>query len=190
VLLEHRHIGQQVRIELEVAHEGRRRIRGMLLGFINTIRQMLAQAASAKIFEALGLGESKSGGGGTGILGSILGAVFGGGGGSAGTLSSGYTASLAAAEGATFATGGAFTVGGSGGTDSQHVAFRATPGERVSITRPGDSGNGPAIHITTSIDARGASTDLVAALPGILKRHGEAVKADVLDGLRRRRYPV
>lgn len=36
-----------------------------------------------------------------------------------------------------FATGGQFTVGGSGGTDSQTVAFRATPGEQVTITPPG-----------------------------------------------------
>lgn len=32
--------------------------------------------------------------------------------------------------------GGDFTVGGSGGIDSQMVAFRATPGERVTVTRP------------------------------------------------------
>jgi len=36
-----------------------------------------------------------------------------------------------------FATGGSFVVGGSGGTDSQTVAFNATPGERVSIQTPG-----------------------------------------------------
>lgn len=35
-----------------------------------------------------------------------------------------------------FAFGGEFTVGGAGGTDSQMVAFRATPGERVSISTP------------------------------------------------------
>ena len=35
-----------------------------------------------------------------------------------------------------FATGGDFKVGGSGGTDSQVVAFRATPNERVSIRTP------------------------------------------------------
>jgi len=39
-----------------------------------------------------------------------------------------------------FATGGAFTVGGSGGTDSQTVAFRATPGERVTVQTPGQQG--------------------------------------------------
>lgn len=35
-----------------------------------------------------------------------------------------------------FAFGGDFTVGGTGGTDSQLVAFRATPGERVSVRTP------------------------------------------------------
>lgn len=35
-----------------------------------------------------------------------------------------------------FRTGGEFMVGGSGGTDSQQVSFRATPGERVQINTP------------------------------------------------------
>lgn len=35
-----------------------------------------------------------------------------------------------------FAFGGDFTVGGVGGTDSQLVAFRATPGEKVSVRTP------------------------------------------------------
>lgn len=35
-----------------------------------------------------------------------------------------------------FATGGSFSVGGSGGTDSQQVSFRATPGERVQVSTP------------------------------------------------------
>ena len=35
-----------------------------------------------------------------------------------------------------FATGGGFTVGGSGGVDSQMVSFRASPGERVGIATP------------------------------------------------------
>lgn len=41
-----------------------------------------------------------------------------------------------------FATGGSFTVGGSGGTDSQLVAFRATPGERVDVRTPSQQGGG------------------------------------------------
>ena len=36
-----------------------------------------------------------------------------------------------------FATGGSFLVGGSGGTDSQFVGFMATPGEEVSVGTPG-----------------------------------------------------
>jgi tape measure domain-containing protein len=35
-----------------------------------------------------------------------------------------------------YRTGGDFTVGGSGGDDSQTVAFRATPGERVTVNTP------------------------------------------------------
>ena len=35
-----------------------------------------------------------------------------------------------------FAFGGDFTVGGTGGTDSQMVSFRATPGERVTVSTP------------------------------------------------------
>jgi len=35
-----------------------------------------------------------------------------------------------------FQTGGSFVVGGSGGPDSQLVAFRATPGEKVTVARP------------------------------------------------------
>jgi hypothetical protein len=38
-----------------------------------------------------------------------------------------------------FATGGSFTVGGQGGTDSQLIQFMATPGEVVTITPPGGS---------------------------------------------------
>lgn len=44
-----------------------------------------------------------------------------------------------------FARGGSFKVGGTGGTDSQLVAFRASPDETVSITRPDQRGGG--IHI-------------------------------------------
>lgn len=41
-----------------------------------------------------------------------------------------------------FASGGSFRVGGAGGTDSQLVAFRASPDETVSVTRPGQGGGG------------------------------------------------
>lgn len=53
-------------------------------------------------------------------LGGLLGGGGGGGGGLGGLMG--------------FATGGSFAVGGSGGTDSQLVAFKATPGEQVDIS--------------------------------------------------------
>lgn len=63
-----------------------------------------------------------------------------------------------------FASGGSFQVGGSGGTDSRMVAFRATPGEFVDISssgmRRGRGGGssismgGIAIHVAGSADER------------------------------------
>lgn len=41
-----------------------------------------------------------------------------------------------------FQGGGSFTVGGSGGPDSQFVGFRASPGERVTVTPAGQAGAG------------------------------------------------
>ena len=45
-----------------------------------------------------------------------------------------------------FMTGGRFTVGGSGGPDSQMVAFRATPGEQVAISTPTQVRKGTSAH--------------------------------------------
>ena len=69
-----------------------------------------------------------------------------------------------------FADGGSFMVGGSGGTDSQLVAFRASPNERVTVTRPdqrvSDGGTvvhigGPTINIAGSADEK--TVDLIDA---------------------------
>ena len=59
-----------------------------------------------------------------------------------GVSSGGFGAALASSLGfGGFAAGGSFTVPNSGGgTDSVPVAFRATPGERVTISPPGSSG--------------------------------------------------
>jgi TP901 family phage tail tape measure protein len=86
-------------------------------------RIAIRQAIIKPLTNALGSFASSFGGG-------FGGGGFGGGGGGLG-----------------FATGGGFTVGGGGGVDSQLVQFRASPGERVNITRPGenpsDGGGGP-----------------------------------------------
>lgn len=55
-----------------------------------------------------------------------------------------------------FATGGDFTVGGNGGTDSQLVQFRATPGEQVTVEPPTSGGGRGSPMVINKIDARGA----------------------------------
>ncbi|WP_332717333.1 hypothetical protein [Pelagibacterium mangrovi] len=58
-----------------------------------------------------------------------------GGGGGGGGLLSGLFSGIGKLFG--FAQGGSFQVGGSGGIDSQLVAFKASPNETVSVTKPG-----------------------------------------------------
>jgi hypothetical protein len=149
-------------------------IKGMLKGFVDILRRMVAEAAAAKLFEALGFGQ-KSGGGG-GLLGGLLGGIFGKPGNSGAKLPG-------------FANGGSFMVGGSGSPDSQLVAFRASPNERVTIDKPGQGG-GTVVNINTHIDARGATSELISALPEILKRHGAQTEANIVNGLRRRKYAL
>jgi hypothetical protein len=84
---------------------------GMLKSFGTMLQRMAADAIAADISRAIFDNASSAGGGGQNILGSVA-ELFG------------------------FANGGAFTVGGGGGTDSQLVAFKATPGEEVSIRTP------------------------------------------------------
>lgn len=91
----------------------------------------------------------------TGPLSNMLGSFLGG---------PQASASLAAARGASnpalfgpgFATGGSFKVGGSGGTDSQMVAFRASPDERVTVTR-GDQGGGGFGNVSVVVNVDGSS---------------------------------
>ena len=52
----------------------------------------------------------------------------------------GTLAGMSFGQGMAFQRGGSFTVPGSGGPDSQAVSFMASPGERVSVTRPGQGG--------------------------------------------------
>ena len=90
---------------------------GMLKGFGSMLQRMAADAIAADITRALFGNASSAGGGGQNILGGIA-ELFG------------------------FANGGAFTVGGGGGTDSQLVAFKATPGEDVTIRTPAQQRQG------------------------------------------------
>ena len=85
-----------------------------------------------------------------------------------------------------FATGGKFTVGGSGGTDTQNVQFRATPGERVTIETPqqqrtngGNGGSGTTIvqNLTfSSTSPQEVRAQVFGMLPMIEQQTVSAVK--------------
>ena len=80
-----------------------------------------------------------------------------------------------------FQEGGQFMVGGAGGPDSQTVAFRATPGETVTVTKPGQGVGGggfsPTIVVQGSlISERELSEVIVESM-----REATRLNQDVLD---------
>lgn len=108
----------------------------MGVAWLQTLDKMVADAAAAQVFKSLFSG--LPGGDLAGGFGALLGSLFGG-----GTLSAADSASIeSGAENGLnsafgFANGGSFDVGGSGGTDSQMVSFKATPGEHVQVGQSG-----------------------------------------------------
>lgn len=118
---------------------------------VNQVNKLVAEELSKKLFSAVfgGLG---AGGGAGGIGGLISGLISGGGGGAAAGFG-GFAGSAADLSLLNFQHGGSFDVGGSGGPDSQVVAFRATPGEKVQINPPGQSSGGNVININVNVPA-------------------------------------
>jgi hypothetical protein len=86
-----------------------------------------------------------------------------------------------------FASGGSFEVGGSGGPDSQLVAFRASPNERVTIEAPGQRGRndggqtfvfniaGDATDATVERMRRVAREEFTRGSPALVKQSVQAV---------------
>lgn len=131
---------------------------GDLGGFLENSFNRLFDNAMRNAADALSQALSglfAGGGGGGGGLGQLLGSIFGG------------------APG--FALGGNFTVGGRPGRDANLVAFRATRGEHVAISRSEAEaanqggagfvmGGAPVVNITQNIDATGADPAAIARL--------------------------
>ena len=128
---------------------------GLIVGFAEAIRRMTADALAAQLFEAL-FGDIPGRGGGPGGLGGVFSGIFGGGFGSGGTPG--------------FQNGGEFTVGGSGGPDSQLVVFRASPMENVTITPPGQSTGGDVSVAPPQVNVSSVNVldtaDITAAMEG------------------------
>jgi lambda family phage tail tape measure protein len=83
-----------------------------------------------------------------------------------------------------FATGGNFTVGGSGGTDSQLVSFRATPGERVQVTTPGQQSGGITV-INNNNFSLGVKETVRAEIMGLMPQITDQTKASVQTAIER-----
>lgn len=85
-----------------------------------------------------------------------------------------------------FQNGGSFRVGGPGGTDSQLVAFRASPGEDVTIRTPGQqrSGNGN-ITFIQNIENRQSNNVSVQSTEPTVDDQGNVVIGIVVDALNR-----
>nr|PZN74650.1 MAG: hypothetical protein DIU56_17590 [Pseudomonadota bacterium] len=140
-------------------------VKGMLKSFTDTLRRMAAEAASAKILDAI-FGR-KGEGGLSGFLGNIIGGLFGG----------------KRAEGGPVDAGRAYLVGERGpelllprsaGTIVPNHALRA----------------GPVVNITTHIDARHATSDFIRAMPEILRQNNAELEARIVDRIRRGFYDL
>lgn len=106
---------------------------------------------------------------------SLLGSAIGGSSGGSGILGSVF-GGLGKMLG--FASGGSFNVGGTGGTDSQLVAFRASPNETVSIGTPAQTraNSGGGSTIVYNIDARGADVGVVERIEQSLNQLNMSVE--------------
>lgn len=162
-------------------------IKGMLRGFVDVLRRMIAEAAAARILEGL---EGKMTG--------VLGALFGGGSlfGKGIKLPPGSVPTVPGGSfGRGFASGG-FMHPGEIGIVGERGPELALAGNKGATIIPFDKARGSATNVTISaplsIDARGATPDavkqLTAAMPGILRAHGDQLEARIVERMKRRLY--
>jgi tape measure domain-containing protein len=118
---------------VEFARTGSINIKALFADIFAQLLKLAAQQLLLKLVGTLIGGGAGGGLGGLGGLGGIVGGLFGGGGGA-------FPANTGQLTG--FQTGGSFSVGGSGGPDSQLVAFKASPNERVTVETPQQQANG------------------------------------------------
>ncbi|MHA0333659.1 phage tail tape measure protein [Sphingomonas aquatilis] len=133
---------------------------------LNSLADLIASLFSK------GGGSGSSGGGISGAIASIVGSIFG--------------KKKAAAPG--FKTGGSFQVAGRSGIDQNLVSFRATAGEIVDITRPGND-NGPQGAVTISMPITYSGAVDIADKPFVAKMAEaarQAAIAGVMEAQRRR----
>jgi phage-related minor tail protein len=138
-------------------------LKGDLKGFLQRLFDSILDNAVRNAADALAQVVS-------GLLGNL-----GRGGGLAGVFAQVFSGLFGRAPG--FALGGSFTVGGRPGRDANLIAFRATRGEHVRISRSEAEGaniiapaSAPVVNITQNIDATGADPAAIARLNSKLEQ--------------------
>lgn len=136
---------------------------GMLKGFIDVIRRMVAEAAAAKIFSS-----TSSGGLGFGdFLGGLFGLVDGS------TSGAGITGS-----GPQMATGTNFV-------PYDNFPAMLHKGEAVVPAKYNPAAGGRGGDINISIDARGATQEFIKQVPAVIRQAADLAKAEIRDEQRR-----
>ena len=161
-------------------------LRGLVANFVRAFAVIVANAEAMDLAKHMHLDEAFGNNGGGSALGGIfsgIGSFFGAGGG--GDTNVWFNGGQGTAGLMNFATGGSFNVGGSGGTDSQLVAFRATPGEQVSIKTPGQQGGGVTVINNNYIDSRTDSTQIAQMIQASTQRAVQQSKAQMVDLIKR-----
>lgn len=109
------------------------------------------------------------------LLNSVM-SMMGSGGGPLGGLFKGILGGLTG-----FKSGGSFNVGGAGGVDSQLVAFKASPNERVTVTKPGQTAGGGGIAgVRVFVDQDG---NWQAKVEGIARGQAASVSAKAMQSV-------
>ena len=88
-----------------------------------------------------------------------------------------------------FADGGQFVVGGGGGVDSQLVQFMATPGERVTVEKPGQRIGGATVINNYRFEAGADVITIERRIIPHLERMKSVTKAEIRQGIREGRFP-
>lgn len=169
---------------LNIGHGG---LRGLVANFTRAFATILAQAEALDLTRALGIQDAFRNQGGGSAVGGIfagIGALFGGGASTDVSFNGGAgTAGLLG-----FASGGSFNVGGTGPTDSQLVKFKATPGERVTVTTPGQTatgGGGITVINHNYIDSRTDSTQIAQLIQASTQRAVQQSKSEMTQLIKR-----
>jgi hypothetical protein len=173
----------------------------------NLLKSLLQAFENRAIFTAIGrigdaLKDALNVGGRSGgsFIGDILGGFFGGGGSDIGSFADSAATSTLNDYSKNFTLGSAFGGGKAAGGPLQmgkwYVAGEKGPepiwggGPGAFASGYGGGGGGVTVDASTNVDARGASVELIKALPAILRRHADTVEARIVSGLQRRRYKL